>query len=246
MGRIKKSSLVLHPIGYMALIYGTIAPSRPGIHLVNWLNSQLSSSPENQEAAERVGGVIKRMHEAALRQTKNVVPSLTQTRLRESKGVAMLQNVAPFYRFEFDLYPPSRVGKWWLFLKISFSSSKDGDQVCATLSQGQRMELEALDTVVDLAIAGRLGTIRQCNVPGCREWFITKDDPRVLCCPVHSSDDLRKGTPERKEQLRRAAKKAREEEKKAEERALECARMVLEEGRKKKSDKPPSHRAQKS
>ena len=160
-------------------------------------------------------------------------------RPREDWCVAKHRNVAPFYKFNFDLSPPIDGRKWRLFLKISFRNSEDRDQPRDATDKGQRIELGAVETVIDLALGGRLGTIKQCRIPDCCKWYTTKDDPRVLCCPDHSSDDLRKGTPERKEQLRTAAKKTRGDEK---ERQAQGWKDVGKKG----DHKGPSRRAQKS
>jgi hypothetical protein len=51
--------------------------------------------------------------------------------------------------------------------------------------------------------------MKRCEVRSCGKWLLTKDDPRVLCCTDHDFDDLRKGTPKRKQQVNAAAKRAR-------------------------------------
>jgi hypothetical protein len=135
--------------------------------------------------------------------------------------VATLRMIEPFYTFNFDLHPPRDFRKWKLLFTISFSNrSEDSGQSDGTLVQEPSLELGAVATVVELALRGRLETIRQCEVPDCGVWFTSKkNDPTRRCCPAHSTDDLRKGTPERKEQLRAAAKASREREIRVRERA---------------------------
>jgi hypothetical protein len=78
-------------------------------------------------------------------------------------------------------------------------------------------ECQAVNAVVFIALEGRLGTMRRCEIECCERWFLTKDDPRVRCCPDCDVDDLRTGTAKRKKQLSVAAKRARDRAKAADE-----------------------------
>ena len=129
-------------------------------------------------------------------------------------SIRSMQAIAPDYKLSFDLYPsPAGETKWHLALNVD--ASGDGSQIQQRWSgeSDQNPESQAVFAVVLLALRGILGSVKQCEVPDCGYWFLTKADPRVRCCPVHDVDDLRKGTKDRREQLRAAARRAREREK---------------------------------
>ena len=78
-------------------------------------------------------------------------------------------------------------------------------------------EIESVAVVIDLALGGRLGTIRQCQIPGCGEWDVTKNNERIYRCKKCSLHGVRKEAAERKKQVSAAQKKVRESEKKEDE-----------------------------
>ena len=247
MPRPKKRVSVVTPLQRMHVSHGEGVPFRTSANLVDWLNSTLSSSPVDREAAERVGSMIRRLNRnaARLRMPKDIDHrSLDMRRwfwavgISEKRCVPLLQTCAPFYNFNFDLYPPwGGRDNWRLIIKISFSRPEDSNRPRDDMDKGQRMELEAVDTVVDLALSGLLGRLKDCKVRDCGKWFVTKNDPRVQHCKAHTYDDLRQGTPKRKKQLNEAAKNARKHAK-----TVDVA--YWENARKGQLKKPSSRRAQ--
>lgn len=236
MGRIKKGILTMDDrpseLGYPDY-EGSSQPYRVAhILLVKWLNSALSGSPVEREAARRVGELIEGVLGFGFRPPR----SMWHGAEPKSLGTYRLRAIAPYYAFEFDLFPLGPDGKWQLLLHCVYAASGGRHQSREGSNRGEWLELEAAGIVVDLALDGRLAKIKRCQVPDCGKWFVTKRDFRVFCCPEHSSDDLRKGTPERKEQQRAAKKAAGERDKREKERSWEYVG-------KKKDDKRSSRRA---
>jgi hypothetical protein len=236
MGRINKRVLVddIRPseIGYPG--YGG-CPSQPWrnapILLVNWLNGALLGSPVEREAARQVGGLIEGVTDCRHRTTRAM---WFGERPRDGHLPSYrLQDIAPYYRFTFDLYPIGESGKWELSLYCVYATPGDRQQSRGGSDQESRLELEAAAMVVDLALDGRLAKIKRCQVPDCGKWFVTRRNFRFSRCKDCRLHDRRKETPERKAQ-RRAASENREPEKKKNERSVKNARKFLADGRKKK------------
>lgn len=215
MGRIKKTLLIDMPLQQIGHVYGGRPPFEDNKGLVKWLNEAQVGSGPDQEASRRVRTVILRMHGLAATY-KDVSATEWGRDLFAVAQMGTLRIIEPGYTFNFDLYPPLDFGKWRLQFIISFSKqSGEDNRMDGALMQQKSRELAALAVVVDLALKGRLETVRQCDA--CGRWFIAKNDPRRRCCPSHTADDLRRGTPERKAQLRRSAKDSRERARKEDE-----------------------------
>ena len=235
MGRIKKGVLLfdLRPLEIEYPDYkGPFEEYRmKHIFLVEWLNSALLGSPMERDAAKRVGKLIEGVTDCADKTkkaiwffggTEKVLPSYR------------LRDIAPFYRFEFDLFPLGESGKWQLLLNCIYAACADRQWPNKELDEESRRELEAAAIVVDLALDGRLAKIKQCQAPDCRKWFVTKRDFRVSRCKDCRLHDRRADTAERAKQVSEASRKAHAGEKKKNERSLKNARKFLADGRKKK------------
>jgi hypothetical protein len=223
--------------------------------LVDWLNRGLSGGSADRKAAERVGTLIHRMQDSTVKYLKTLKWSLSNTRGDEpgpedAPGCESFLEIACSYDLEFDMLPGIDGKNWMLVCRCMKTPSGEvyaGGIAAPELGarwDGQdsicNPEGMAVDAVIFTALDGLLGTIRRCEVDCCRKWFLTKDDPRIRCCPDHNVDVLRKSTQKRIEQVRAAAKvardRARDEEKKHWQQS-EC---------KDKSYKPGAHRIEKS
>ena len=187
--------------------------------LVDWLNRALFGTLEDQRAAERIGAVINKMNENAVAYLETV--NSWQLEGGGKLGVfpfcETFQAIAPSYKLEVDLCPRDGSKKWQLAFRCVNAPSGEAcerrdemHEIWPAVPKYINPECQAVDAVVFIALEGRLGTIGRCEAGSCRKWFLTKDDPRVRCCPEHDVDDLRRGTPERKKQVNGAAKRARE------------------------------------
>ena len=177
------------------------------ILLVNWLNEALSGPPVEREAAGRVGRMIEGLNGFTLRLTK----AIREGTPLEGLGFYRLQDIAPYYKFVFDLGFLGRDRKWQLDYYCDYAASFNRHQSGEGSDEEARLELEAAATVVDLALDGRLDKIRRCEVPDCGKWFVAKRDYRALRCKECRLRDRRTATAKRKAQTRAAEKKARKE-----------------------------------
>ncbi len=219
MGRIKKALSIQMPMQHMHEVYGGAPPFQDGNDLASWLNEAQVGPPAGREATSRIRNLILRMHNLTACY-QNVIAAGCAKDFFAVGHMGTLRVIEPFYTFNFDLFPPLDFGKWRLQFIISFSKkSGDGKPLDGAMIQEQNIELGAVAAVVDLALNGRLETIRQCEVPECGTWFTARNDPRLRCCPAHDVDDLRRGTPKRKAQVRQAAKNAYERVKRGEEKS---------------------------
>ncbi len=240
MGRLKKGVLVFRrippegsegqEIGYRHL-------------LVDWLNRARLGTAADREAAERVGAFVNSLNDSNkykwsgqrwLPKSRKANPDDTP---RDWKS---LKEHAPYYKFTIDLAPWLDGVKWELVVKCLVPS--DGDQEQMLVGPGEAPELRvrwegeeedvacnperlSAEAVIQIALDGRLGTIKRCEVPNCCQWFLTKDDPRARYCPQHDADDFRKDTPKRREQLIAAAKKARKQDIETEKLSIELSML---------------------
>lgn len=221
MGRIKKGVLVLRDYK----IKPASAEKFGYRHdLVDWLNRAQTGSRQDRDAAKRVGTLIVRMNDAALRFSSSW-EKYTNWRLSGTEEACWgspvpesarihftsLRRISPDYKPDVDLYPSWNSDKWQLGFYCDVPSG-EGNQIRTRWGgeDDDNPEIQAVTAIVHIALDGQLGTIRQCQVGNCGRWFLTKDDPRVRCCPDHDVDDLRKGTQERRKQVSAAAKRARE------------------------------------
>ncbi len=221
MGRIKKGVLVLRE-------YKMKPASKEKFgyrhDLVDWLNRARRGSSYDRDAAKRVGTLISRMNEAALRlsnswrkymrwRVSGTEEACWGSPVPDSARIhfTSLRRVSIDYKPDVDLYPSWNNDKWQLGFYCDVPSG-EGNQIQTRWGgeSDDNPESQALEAIIFIALDGQLGTIRQCQVGSCGRWFLTKDDARVRCCPDHNVDDLRKGTQERRKQVTAAAKRARE------------------------------------
>ena len=223
--------------------------------LVDWLNRAFASSPADRDAALRVGALIDNMNENNAEYSKAVDSWKAEGKPEAVPFCKTFREIASVhdYELELDLCPRHGSKKWHIafhcvtapsgdaYERWQFSNEKGPDPQPLTekwpeVPKRFNPECQAVNAVVFVALEGRLGTIKRCQVKECRRWFLTKDDPRVLCCSDHDVDDLRSGTPDRKKQNSEAAKRARERAKAEEE-------NHWEQRRGKQSKKPGRHRS---
>jgi hypothetical protein len=194
--------------------------------LVDWLNRAFSGTAADREAAERVGALIKDFND--INHSVRWVPSMgdwiPKKRGRNTNGVwKTLKERAPWYKFQFDIHPSPYGAKWELVILGVEAPSGQGDSLHAKWEDEQFVftdwnpELMAAEAVIHLALDGQLGTIRQCEIPRCSQWFLTKNDSRVRRCQECGVQDRRKDTPRRQKQLARAQSEFRRQEKLADE-----------------------------
>jgi hypothetical protein len=194
--------------------------------LVEWLNRAFSGTPTDRKAAERIGKLINNMNDSAVEYLETVTEWQSEGGL-ELGVVPVCKTflaIASSYELELDLCPRHGSKKWQLAFSCVNAPSGDAfapdsgiDESWPDMPKHFNPECQAVNAVVFIALEGWLGTISRCEVGSCHKWFLTKDDPRVRCCPDHDVDDLRKGTPERKKQVNAAAKRARQQAKTEEE-----------------------------
>jgi hypothetical protein len=229
MGRLKKGVLLLRGSAEGKSTSGEQFGDRRD--LVDWLNRAQTGPTRDREAAERVGALIGAMNDAGLKFFRSWKQH-TEWRLSGSKAanwgwpapesarihISSLRGLSPDYEPEFDLLPSFDGKKWKLVFHCDVPSG-DGVQIRARWNgeSDENPESQAIEAIVYVALDGQLGTIKRCEVANCRQWFLTKDDPRVRTCPKCTVDDLRRGTPARRRQISEAQKKAREREKRANE-----------------------------
>jgi hypothetical protein len=191
--------------------------------LVDWLNRARTGPARDRETAERVGALIAGMNDAALRFSSSWKKYMSWrlagtedacwgTPVPESDRIYLktLRGVSPDYKPEVDLKPSFDGDKWELVFHCDVPSG-EGTQIQARWGgeSDDNPESQAIEAIIFIALDGQLGTIRRCEVGSCGKWFLTKDDPRVRCCPDHDVDDLRSGTEKRNSQVKAAAKRAR-------------------------------------
>jgi hypothetical protein len=231
MGRLRKGIWVFNDAGGeydTPWIEGRVINYREV--LVEWLNRAFASSPADRDAAERVGTLIESMNESTAEYFEAGDLWIARGSPETLPFCKTFQEIAFVhdYQIELDLCPRGGSTKWHIafhcvtapsgdaYERWQFSNDKgEGPQPLhekwPEVPKRFNPECQAINAVVFVALEGRLGTIKRCQVKECRRWFLTKDDPRVLCCPAHDVDDLRSGTEERKEQNRDAAKRARKQ-----------------------------------
>jgi hypothetical protein len=231
MGRVKKGVLMLREyLNGKSMIFGEDFGDR--YDLIDWLNRASKGPSRDRKAADRVGTVIRGMNEAAVKFSRSwnqymdwrlsgteeaswgsPAPKSLRIYLNSMRGIS------PRYKLEFDLSPSFDGDKWKITFHCSAPSGK-GTEIKARWDgeSDENPESQAIETVVVIALDGRLGTIRQCEVGACGKWFLTKADSRIRCCPEHNVDDLRSGTEERKKQNKEAAKRARDRQRDEDER----------------------------
>jgi hypothetical protein len=200
--------------------------------LVDWLNRAFASTSADRDAAKRVASLMKEMNDTTAEYLKDVESwqSGGERQLGAVPFCKTFQEIASAneYELELDLCPRHGSRKWHLAFHCVTAPSGDAyeryqlsnvKQDPQPLSEEWRdvprrfnAECQAVNAVVFIALEGRLGTIKQCQVKECRRWFLTKDDGRVRCCPDHDSDDLRRGTEPRKKLMAAAQKRARDRE----------------------------------
>ena len=189
--------------------------------LLDWLNRALSGTPADRDAAGRIGALINKMNHntAEYLETVNSWQSEGGLELGVFPVCKTFRAIAASYELELDLCPRHGSKKWHLAFRCVNAPSGEELEPSSGIHESWpnvpkhfNPECEAVDAVVFIALEGRLGTIRRCEVGSCRKWFLSKDDLRVRCCRDHDVDDLRKRTPERKAQVNAAAKRARERE----------------------------------
>jgi len=200
--------------------------------LVDWLNRALASSPADQGAAERVGSLVESMNDCTAKYLQ-AVDSWNAAGKPEAVPVCKtFREIASAhdYELELDISPRHGSTKWHIafhcvaapsgdaYQRWEFSKEKGLDpqplnEKWPELPKRFNPECQAVNAAIFIALQGRLGTIKRCQVKECRRWFLTKDDYRVRYCPLHDSDDLRKGTLPRKKQLAAAQKRVREKTK---------------------------------
>jgi hypothetical protein len=197
--------------------------------LVLWLNRALSKTLADREAADRVGTLINGLNISNAKWLDS--DNVWIRKSRKATGFKSLKELARYYKFEIDLHPSGDGARWGLDLNCVDAPSGDGSELRARFDDLIAQdgicnpEMLAVEAVIHSALEGRLGTIRRCEVGSCGKWFLTKkDDARRRCCPEHDVDDLRSGTPERKEQNRKAAKSARKSAKDEDERQRMASR----------------------
>ena len=194
--------------------------------LVGWLNRALASSPADRDAAGRVGTLIESMNESTAEYLERVDSWNAEGRPEAVPPCKTFLQIAAYdYGLEFDLCPRPGFKKWHIafhcvtapsgemvFIK-KWSDPRPLNEEWPEVPRRFNPECQAVNAVLFIALDGRLGTMKRCQVKTCRRWFLTKDDRRVRYCEHHDSDDLRKGTPPRRKQLATAQKRAREKTK---------------------------------
>lgn len=197
--------------------------------LVDWLNRAFAGASADREAAERVSALGENMNENTADYLKSVDLWKAEGKPQALPFCKTFREIASAfdYELELDLAPRHGSTKWhlafhcvaapsgdaygrWQFLNEKGQDPQPLTEKWPGVPKRFNPECQAVNAVVFIALEGRLGTMKRCQVGSCRKWFLTKDDPRVSCCPDHSVDDLRKGTPERRKQVSAAAKRARE------------------------------------
>ena len=223
MGRLRKGVSMLEKYVDAGLtVFGEKVGDR--YELVDWLNQALQGPARDRHAAERVGSLIGGMNDAAMVYSRSY-QEYTRWRFSGTKEanwgspvpesarihIRSLRGISSSYKPEFDLLPSSE-GDKWEFMFHCDAPSGDGSKILARWpgESDENPESQAVEAVVLIAVNGRLGTLKRCQIGSCGKWFITKDDPRIRWCPDHDTDDFRKGTPERKKQVNAAAKRARD------------------------------------
>jgi len=200
--------------------------------LVDWLNRAFASSPADRDAAERIGVLVVNMNENTAEYLKAVDSWEEERKPKAIPFCKGLREIASefAYEFEVDIAPRHGSNKWHIAFHCVTAPSGDAYERWQFLNEnGQgpqalsekwpgaprrfNPECQAMNAVAFVALEGRLGTVKRCQIKECRRWFLTKDDCRVRYCRQHDSDDLRKGTPPRKKQLAAAQKKVREKAK---------------------------------
>lgn len=207
--------------------------------LVDWLNRALSGPPADRDAAERIGALMKNMNQ----NTNEYLKAVDSWNAEGGPKLGFVPFCKTFeeiasdygYELELDLCPRYGSKKWHLAFHCVTAPSGDAYERWQVLNEKGpdpqplhekwpdvpkrfNPECQAVNAVVSIALEGRLGTMRRCEIESCARWFLTKDDPRVRCCPDCDVDDLRKGTVKRKKQLSAAAKRARDRAKAEEQR----------------------------
>jgi hypothetical protein len=204
--------------------------------LVDWLNRALANSPADREAAERVGGLMRHMNTSTAEYLEAVEAWNAKGKPEAIPFCKTFREIASAhdYELELDLCPRPASKKWhmafhcvtapsgdayrrWQFLNEKGLEPRPLNEKWPEMPKRFNPECQAVNAVVFVALEGRLGTIKRCEVKECWRWFLTKDDCRVRYCPHHDSDDLRRGTLPRKKQLAAAQKRARENAKHKEE-----------------------------
>lgn len=200
--------------------------------LVDWLNRAFAGGPADREAAERVGALVENMNENTAEYLKAVGSWEAYGKPEAVPVCKTFREIASAfdYELELDLSPRHNSRKWhlafhcvtapsgdaygrWQFLNAKGQEPQPLSEKWPGVPKHFNPECQAVNGVIFIALEGRLGTMKRCQVENCRNWFLTKDDPRVSCCAHHNADDLRRQTPKRRAQLKAAAKRAREREK---------------------------------
>lgn len=237
MGRLRKGMWVFNDAGGeydTPWVEGKVINYREV--LVEWLNRAFASSPADRDAAERVGTLIESMNESTAEYFEAVDLWITRRRPEVLPFCKTFQEIASVHDFEIelDLCPRGGSTKWhiafhcvtapsgdayerWQFLNEKGEGPQPLHEKWPEVPKRFNPECQAVNAVVFVALEGRLGTMKRCQVGSCGKWFLTKDDPRVRCCADHDADDLRKSTAPRKKQLAAAQKRARENAKAEEE-----------------------------
>jgi hypothetical protein len=237
MGRLRKGIWVFNePIGEHngPPIEGP-PPNYQGA-LLDWLNRALAGSPGDRRAAERVGALMKSMNETTAEYLEAVDEWIEARKPDVFRQCKTFEEIASAfdYELELDVCPRPGFKKWHLAFGCVSTPSGDayGRWVCLDkaglepepllqkwpeVPRHFNPECQAVNAVIFLALEGRLGTIKQCQIGDCGTWFAADDDDRRRFCPEHNSDDARRGTKHRQKQLAAAQKRARENAKHEEE-----------------------------
>jgi hypothetical protein len=199
------------------------------LFVVDWLNRALAAGAVDREAAEWLGGQIKNLQEFMNNPPEHDLWPF------EIEGWSFVWHLLaphqeyPKWRVMLDCRPDSLDDLPVVGTKVRFYD--EGDFAPDPL-------LVLVPALVHIAIDGLICTIKQCEVPSCRIWFLGKNDTSTRFCPDHDSDDYRKDDPERKERVKARSEAYREKEK-------EDEKTAWNQVGKKGDHKGPSHRAQK-
>jgi hypothetical protein len=213
--------------------------------LADWLNRALACGSADRDAAERVGTLIEAMNESTAEYLEAVNSWNRDGRPEAVPLCKTFREIASahHYELELDLCPRHGSKKWhmafhcvtapsghaferWQQLNKKWPAPQSLIENWPEVPKRFNPECQAVNAVVFIALEGRLGTMKRCQVKECQRWYLTKDDCRARYCPHHDSDDLRKGTSPRKKQLAAAQKRVRERAKAIDERSRAKSRAA--------------------